>query len=290
MKPQPLGIMTRHVVRDSVEHVAEAIAQQGLQTVQLSLESAGLEPMPSHLDGGSLRRISHAFSSAGLSVAAVSGTFNVIDPNQEALASNLERFAVLCDACAGLGTKVVTTCTGTRNRQSMWRAHPGNLETDAWNELVDVTRRMATIAERAGVVMAFEPETANVVDTLAKAQALIEAVASPSLGVTFDPANFFYPSDLPRMTDVLLEGFDRLAPFIALAHAKDVVYPADGGSHCQYVPAGKGLLDYKTYLAHLSDSGYSNGLIMHSLAESDIADAVMMIRAAEAHSGIVRRT
>ena len=95
---------------------------------------------------------------------------------------------------------------------------------------------------------------------------------------------------LPRMTDVLLEGFDRLAPFIALAHAKDVVYPADGGSHCQYVPAGKGLLDYKTYLAHLSDSGYSNGLIMHSLAESDIADAVMMIRAAEAHSGIVRRT
>jgi sugar phosphate isomerase/epimerase len=164
----------------------------------------------------------------------------------------------------------------------MWRAHPGNLLADAWDELVDVTGTMASIAERAGVVMAFEPETANVVDTLAKAQALIEAVASRGLGVTFDPANFFYPAELPRMSDVIREGFDRLAPYIAIAHAKDVVYPSDGASHCHYLPAGQGLLDYRTYISRLGQTTYTNGLIMHSLSEQDIAGSVAMIRAVEA--------
>ena len=281
MSPLVLGIMTRHVPRTSIEEVATAVASYGLGTVQLSLESAGLEAMPSRIEPSASRRISRAFTDVGVSIAAVSGTFNVIDPDRESLVSNLERFAVVCGACADLGTRVVTTCTGTRNRQSMWRAHLGNLLPDAWDELVDVTGRMALIAERAGVVMAFEPETANVVDTLAKAQALIEAVRSPGLGVTFDPANFFYPADLSRMADVIREGFERLAPYIALAHAKDVILPTDGGAHCHYVPAGQGLLDYSTYLSLLGQTTYGNGLILHSLSEDDIPGAVRMIRARE---------
>ena len=281
MSPQRLGIMTRHIPRASIEEVASAVASHGLETIQLSLESAGLEPMPILIEAADARRIERAFREAGVSIAAVSGTFNVIDPDRDAFVANLERFTVICGACADLGTRVVTTCTGTRNRDSMWRAHPGNLLPDAWEELVEVTGRMAAIAERAGVVMAFEPETANVVDTLAKAQALIDAVRSPGLGVTFDPANFFYPADLSRMADVIREGFERLAPHIALAHAKDVVFPADGGSHCQYLPAGQGLLDYQTYLSLLRKTDYGNGLIMHSLSESDISGAVRMIRECE---------
>ena len=273
MGRQALGIMTRHIDRGSIEEVADDVAAHGLGTVQLSLESAGLEPMPPRIDAIDKRLISAAFRRAGVSIAAVSGTFNVIDPDREALRANLLRFAVICDACADIGTSVVTTCTGTRNPQSMWRAHPGNQSPDAWAEVVDVTGEMASVAERAGVVMAFEPETANVVDTLEKAQALIDAVRSPALGVTFDPANFFYPADLPRMADVIREGFSRLGSHIALAHAKDVILPPDGGSHCHYVPAGQGLLDYKTYLALLGASGYTNGLIMHSLSEGDIDGA-----------------
>jgi sugar phosphate isomerase/epimerase len=127
-------------------------------------------------------------------------------------------------------------------------------------------------------VMAFEPETANVVDTLEKAERLIQTVGSPAVKVTFDPANFFYPVDLPRMGEVLEEGFRRLGPHIALAHAKDVVAPPDGGSHCRYAPAGRGLLDYALYLRLLQESGYDNGLVMHSLSETDLPGCIAMIR------------
>ena len=277
-----LGIMTRHVERGSIEGVAEAIAGYGLKVVQLSLESAEVEPLPERLEERVARRIRVAFERVGVRVAAVSGTFNVIDPDRVARDENVERFKRLCGACESLGTKVLTTCTGTRNTESMWRAHPDNQLPDAWEELVGVTRQMARAAEEAGVLMAFEPETANVVDTLEKAERLIREVGSDAVQVTFDPANFFYPADLPRMGEVLEEGFRRLGGRIGLAHAKDVVAPPDGGSHCRYKPAGQGVLDYVTYLRLLKESGYGNGVVMHSLSEADIPGCVAMIRAAEA--------
>jgi len=280
LEPVELGIMTRHVERPSLEEVAVALRQYGLTAVQLSLESAGLDPIPERLTEEEARRIGEVFRAAGVRVAAVSGTFNVLDPDRERLRRNMERFARLCDACEWLGTRVVTTCTGTRNPDSMWRAHPDNQKPDAWAELLERTGEMARAAERAGVVMAFEPETANVVDTLERAERLIETVGSPAVGVTFDPANFFYPRDLPRMQDVLEEGFRRLGKRIALAHAKDVVAPPDGSSHCRYSPAGQGLLDYETYLRLLHESGYANGLIMHSLSEADIPGCVGHLRQA----------
>ena len=277
-----LGIMTRHVERESIEEVARAIAGYGLRVVQLSLESAGVEPLPEQLEEGVARRIREAFERVGVRIGAVSGTFNAIDPDWGAREENVARFGRLCGACEWLGTSVVTTCTGTRNADSMWRAHPGNQLPEAWEELMEVTRRMARAAEEGGVVMAFEPETANVVDTLEKAERLIREVGSEAVTVTFDPANFFYPADLPRMGEVLAEGFERLGKRIGLAHAKDVVAPPDGGSHCRYKPAGQGLLDYVTYLRGLRESGYANGVVMHSLSEADIPGCVEHIRRAEA--------
>lgn len=290
MSTPVLGIMTRHVERPGIKAVAEAIHGYGLGAVQLSLESAGLEPLPLDLPESAARQIAATFRDAGVRIAAVSGTFNLLEPVFEQWRDNLARFTRLCDACGWLDTRVVTMCTGTRSTESMWRAHPDNQQPEAWSELLERTGEMVRAAERAGVVVAFEPETANVVDSTAKAQQLIETIGSKALGVTFDPANFFYPRDLPQMQQVLEEGFRRLSPYIALAHAKDVLAPPDGASHCRYAPAGRGLLDYATYLRLLDQSGYSNGLIMHSLSEADIPGCTEYIRRSSASAVAVQAT
>ena len=84
MSPLALGIMTRHIERDSLPEVAAAIAGYGLTAVQLTLESAGLEPIPATLDRHTAQRIGATLRDAGLTVAAVSGTFNVLDPRPRA--------------------------------------------------------------------------------------------------------------------------------------------------------------------------------------------------------------
>ena len=124
-----LGIMTRHVERDSLAEVAAAIAGYGLTAVQLTLESAGLEPIPAALDRHTAQRIGTTLRDAGLTVAAVSGTFNVLDPDLARRRDYLDRFARLCDALPWLGASVVTTCTGTRDPHSMWAPHPANDDT-----------------------------------------------------------------------------------------------------------------------------------------------------------------
>ena len=60
-----LGIMTRHVERNSLAEVAAAIAGYGLTAVQLTLESAGLEPIPALLDRHTAQRIGATLRAPG---------------------------------------------------------------------------------------------------------------------------------------------------------------------------------------------------------------------------------
>ena len=86
-------------------------------------------------------------------------------------------------------------------------------------------REAVKIADRHEVVLAFEPENHNVVNSVAKARMLLDQVGSPWLKVVIDPANLLRADEFPRMEEVLDEAFDWLGKDIVLAHAKN---PATG--------------------------------------------------------------
>jgi sugar phosphate isomerase/epimerase len=92
-----------------------------------------------------------------------------------------------------------------------------------------------------------------------------------------DAANLFHPGDLSgglaRISTVLQEAFDQLGRDIILAHAKDLD-PAG-----EVVAAGKGVLDYSLYLRLLQQAGYTGPLILHSLAEEEVAGSLAFINA-----------
>jgi sugar phosphate isomerase/epimerase len=265
-----LGVITGHLPRPTVEEVAQAVRAAGLSAVQLNLDSAGLEPLPAQIDEATARRIREAFTREGVEVAAVSGTFNAIDPDRERRAECIRRVGILAEQCGQLGTRVITLCTGTRHATNMWRYHPDNARPEAWAEMVETMRALARHGEAHDVDLAFEPEVVNVVDTAEKAERLIAEAGSPRLRLVMDPANYFHPDMLPRMTEVLEEVFARVGRFIALAHAKDVRPPAPGQDECTRPAAGAGVLDYATYMRLLRESGYDGALIMHSLSEAEI--------------------
>jgi sugar phosphate isomerase/epimerase len=265
-----LGVMTKVFPRPTIEAVAEAVRGAGLAAVQLNLESAGMETLPPALEAGVCRRIREAFAERGIDVSAVSGTFNAIDPDRARREECVRRLGILAARCAELGTGVITLCTGTRDAGSMWRAHPENGTAAAWEEMVGTMRALVRHAEAHGVTLAFEPEVVNVVDTAEKAERLIAEIGSDHLRVVMDPANYFHPPMLDRMTEVLEDAFAHVGRFIALAHAKDVRAPAPGSDECLRPAAGTGVLDYDRYLRLLRAAGYDGGLIMHSLDEAEV--------------------
>ncbi len=279
-----LGIFAKTFSRPTLEENLDAVSDYGFPCVQYNLVCAGLPTLPESIDSAICDRIRRAFAARRLSMAAVSGTFNVIDPNLERRQLGLRRLRILAEACGGLGTSLITLCTGTRDPDNMWRRHPDNGLAETWSELVRSMRDVAAIGDQTGVTMAFEPEVNNVVDTARKARQLLDEIASPCLKVIMDGANLFHAGDLPRMRDILDEAFELLGRDIALAHAKDLNRDGDAGD----VPAGTGLLDYDFYLSRLRATGFRGPLVTHGLTEDQVPACAGFLRRKLVAAGLDR--
>ena len=269
-----LGIFAKTFARPTVEAVLGAVRAHGLGCVQFNMACAGLPSLPERVDGALCDRIRAAAEKRGITLAAVSGTFNMIHPDPVKRRAGLERLRVLASACPHFGAPVVTLCTGTRDPDDMWRRHPDNDSAAAWRDLLESMRAAVKMTEGAGVTLAFEPEVANVVDTARKGRRLLDEIASPRLKVVLDGANLFRAGDLARMSDVLNEAFALLGRDIALAHAKDLTQDGAAG----HAAAGTGRLDYDRYLSLLYAAGYDGPLILHGLSEDQVGASVAFLR------------
>jgi sugar phosphate isomerase/epimerase len=194
------------------------------------------------------------------------------DPGQRR--AGLRRLRVLAEACAEVGTATIHICTGTRDPDNMWRRHPDNDLPQSWRDMVVCVREATEIARHAKVVLAFEPEVNNVVDSARKARRLLDEIGSPHLKVTIDPANIFHTGELPRMGEILDEAFALVGKDIALAHAKDLDHDGDAG----HLAAGTGKLDYDRYLSLLRSCGFKGPLLLHGLTEAQVPGCVAFLR------------
>src|SRR5439155_2089738 len=183
---------------------------------------AGLPAMPDYIEPAVVQRIHRAARAHALSIAAVSGTFNMIHPDPRQRREGLCRLRELAAVCAPLGTSVITLCTGTRDPDDLWRHHPDNARPEAWVDLIGAMSQAASIAEEFNLTLGIEPEVNNVVDSARQARRLLDEMKSPRLQIVIDPANLLRPGDLPRQRDIFDEAFDLLGQSFVLAHAKEL--------------------------------------------------------------------
>ena len=136
-----LGIFAKTFPRPTLEETLDAVAGHGLTHVQFNMSCAGLPTLPERIDEDLCVWIARSFRERGLTMAAISGTFNLCDPDAVAAADNLRRLDVLAAACRWLDTRIITLCTGTRDPEDMWKWHPENVRRSTWERLVASMRR-----------------------------------------------------------------------------------------------------------------------------------------------------
>ena len=277
-KPQAalmqIGILMGTFGRPTLEARLDAVKACGLDCVQLSMGCAGLPAMPDEIPPELVARIRREADARGITIASLEGTFNMSHPDAEHRRTGLRRLRVLAAACQPLGTSKIHLCTGTRDRDSMWRRHADNDSPEAWRDMVACVREAADIARQAGVILAFEPEVNNVVDSAQKARRLMDEIGSPHLKVTIDAANIFHAGELARMSEVLDQAFALIGKDIVLAHAKDLSHDGDAGHEA----AGHGKLDYDRYLSLLHAYGFQGPLLLHGLSEAQVPGCVAFLR------------
>ncbi|MDE0068190.1 MAG: sugar phosphate isomerase/epimerase [Caldilineaceae bacterium] len=164
--------------------------------------------------------------------------------------------------CGALGAPILRVFAGHIRAQYV----DGNM----FDRTIRNLRRIMPVAEENGVRLAFENHfgiTATVDDVARDDVArIVEGVASPWLGVNYDPANF-----VPVGVDPIEAG-RQLAPYIIHCHLKDAVYVGSTSySGYAYLEAGAGIVDYPRVIELLSDIDFQGFL---SLEYESIFDPV----------------
>ncbi|WP_214110138.1 sugar phosphate isomerase/epimerase family protein [Acrocarpospora catenulata] len=259
-----LGIFARTFVRATPTEVAAAVAGAGYALAHWNFAAIGLPTLAEGVDSDCFARVRDAFDEVGLAIPSVSATYNVIHPDAALRAHQTSHAVRLIGLAPELGADVVTLCTGTRDPENMWRAHPGNTAPDAWADLRRTLEPLLEAASAAGVSLGVEPEPGNLVrDAPTAARLLTELGTDAPIGIVLDPANLLTPATVARQDEIIGEAIDLLGDRIVGAQAKDVVVSG-------YAAAGTGMMDYPAVFAQLARIA-PVPLIVQDAAEADAA-------------------
>jgi len=267
-----LGIFAKTFPGTDPAVVLARVADAGYACTQFNMACCGLPAMPDTIEPGTIDAVAAAARSAGVAIAALSGTYNMVHPDPAVRALGLRRLGPLLACAAALGAPLVTLCTGTRDPEDQWRHHPDNGTPEAWRDLLAEMGKALELAERHGVDLGVEPELANVVASAGHAARLLAELRSPRLRIVLDPANLFEtaaPAERRRIVD---EAVDLLGPHVAMAHAKD--RDAEGG----FGAAGSGVVEFDRFLRRLHEGGFDGPLVAHGLAAEEAPAVAAFLR------------
>ena len=121
---------------------------------------------------------------------------------------------------------------------------------------VDTLGRAAAAAAAAGFELLLENGGGTWADSGAASAALLAAVGSDALRLTWDPANVAYAG---LVEDPVGQGYAAVRPFARNVHVKDAAV-LDGKPH--WVPLGTGCVDWPGQLRRLRQDGYDGCLTL----------------------------
>ena len=266
-----IGVSTTDFKQAPADALFGKISGFGFGVIQLSLANIsesnfsgdGAFEIPETIDRALMENIAAAALRRRLTIAAVNGTYNMAHPDRRVRAEGARRFGILAEAVGFTGCRLVTLCSGTRNTNRLWAAHPENGSEGAWADMMESMKRLADTAERFGLTLAVETEASNIIDTPAKARRALDETGSGRFGMIMDCANLFRPGEAkkPNVDARIAEAFKLFGDRVVLAHGKDVA-ESDGLDFCA---AGEGIVNFNLFLELLGKYGYSGDMILHGI-------------------------
>lgn len=278
------GVMSNVFGASDPDALAAAVANAGLDVIQLHLPSGGLAE--DAWDPVTARRLRDALAARGKRVAALSGYVNVLDPDPARRKANLARVETALRRCRDAGTDLVVTEAGTLHPTEPWGDHPRNHTPEGLDELAGVAAGLARTAEAEGVTVCFEPYVLSPLDTPARVARFFEIVPSRALGVLLDVAGLMTPARLSDPGGLAREAFALFGDRIRLAHGLDVRFGPDGAA--EYCAAGQGAMEFAAVGAAWAAAGFTGPVVLEYLDEPSLPAVLARLRG-RLEAGAARR-
>ncbi|MDL2409355.1 sugar phosphate isomerase/epimerase [Rhizobium calliandrae] len=258
-----VGIFAKTFPGTDPLNVLSAVHDSGYAGTQFNLACCGLASMPDAVPASLVTATRAAAQATGVTLAALSGTYNMAHPDPSVRQKGLVQLAVVIETAAALSIPLVTLCTGTRHPSDQWAHHPDNTDPAAWMDMATEMSKALALAEAHGVDLGIEPEQANIVTSAADATRLIAEMRSERLRIVLDPANLFESATPGEARAIVGRAVETAAGHIAMAHAKD--RHADG----RFATAGTGVVDFPGFIARLRSVGFDGPLVTHGLSAAE---------------------
>ncbi len=236
-------------------------------------------------------------------VSAVMGNryTNFIHPEESYRSQYLKNLARYMEVAESVNCPAVPTICGTRapetpegaafqelfTKEYRYSMHPDNWSLKTWKMLVNNIRQVLKDTTGMKVSIAMEAQVTTTIDGPLAHKRLIDDVGDPRLGVEFDPVNMISIDNYYYTTELLNESFDLLGERILTCHAKDTtIWPNRQTVHVQEVCPGRGVMDYTTYIARMSQFEWPRMLLPEHIPGDQYPEAYAFLRKMAQETGV----
>lgn len=223
-----------------------------------------------------------AAEAAGIIIAEVGAWSNPISSDERIRKEAIAKCKSKLHLADRVGALSCVNISGSRGQK--WDGpHPDNLTPDTFDMIVEVVREIIDEVNPVRTYYTLETMPWMYPDSADSYLKLIEAIDRPRFAVHLDPVNLICSPQLYfNNKSVIRECFQKLGPYIKGCHAKDIHLEEKLTVHLVEVPAGKGALDYRTYIEELNRLDLEVPLMLEHLPnEETCREAADFIRGLE---------
>lgn len=212
-------------------------------------------------------------------IAEVGAWSNILSPDAEerkrAVDYNIKRLKTADRVSA----RCCVNIAGSKAKK--WDGYDkSNYSKEIFNEIVETVQFIIDSAEPESTFYTIELMPWAIPDDADSYLELIEKINRKQFAVHLDPVNIVTsPRKYCINGELINELFDKLGGYIKSCHAKDVTMVDDFISHISEIQAGKGMLDYKTYLTRLNQLDDVPLMIEHLATYEEYKQAADYIKA-----------
>jgi len=234
-----------------------------------------------------LRELNAALKEFDVVVFEVGGYTNMIHPDTSERQKNLKHLAMCIETADKVGCPMVGTISGSLDPVNFFNVHPDNWTEATWKLLVDAMKQVLRDTSGMKAAIGMEAQVTTNIDGPEAHKRLIDDVGDPRCAVNLDPVNMMSLATYYHTTELLTDCFDLLGESILGCHAKDTyIWPDKQTVHVQEVAAGRGVMDYETYLVRLSRMKWPRTILPEHVPADQLIEAAEYIRTVAKKVGV----
>lgn len=232
--------------------------------------SAAYVPDAKAGDAARCKAIEKAFREADVVLAEVGAWKNMLAVDAAERKQNFDYVVERMALAEAVGARCCVTIAGSYNPKVWYGPHPGNFSFEFFDETVENCRKIIDAVQPTRSKFAIEMMGWSVPSGYEEYHRLVQAVNRPAFGVHIDICNGVNSAERYYNNAAFTRAcFRALGQWVVSCHAKDLSWLPEMNLHFVEVVPGRGDLDYRPYLAALSQLPQQPPLMLEHLKTAE---------------------